>query len=161
MNILEGLKRIYIVISLVPILVCAVGGWEAWGKRPYPFTYSDALAEGYTSAQVAEHLAFLHGQDMINLRDKGVSDDQLIGSLLQQRFTPHGQSYPRTGEGWLRELPERWTRQTKRVAFGVLGAICATAVMILIWFVFRWVIVGFFPSQRMMQPAARTDRFRD
>ena len=130
MNILEGLKRLYIVFSLLVVTVTAVVVWDSRQLCAPAMTRLKPLTEEFDPGQQAidPNAVTWDKPTAGNFGDKNES----IG--LPPGF---GQTAPIAP----------CQASMKRVGATALGAMAAGIVLLIAWLIFRWVISGFLPSQ--------------
>ena len=146
MNILEGLRRVYIVVSIPIVFGMGIYWWGEAAVRPYPFDVAAAKAEGYQEWEVADYLVRSYGKNLEDVRALGFTDAGAIDTLLKLQYQAVGKTYRQEGEQWLREIPRKKTTIPKQAVWAA-GAATATAfVLFVLWVIFQWIFVGFFPS---------------
>lgn len=138
MNILEGVKRLYICVSL--LLVAAVAGtiWVEASRALCASTSIDPSAVTWDKPMTGNFWG----------KDELISPAPGIGHALptlDYSAMPDGEL--------LAGLPRRAAPVTpcptvmERIGSATLGAVAAGAVLFIAWLVLRWVISGFLPSQ--------------
>lgn len=148
MNFLEGLKRLFVVISLVVVAVAGAIGWSEngpphgcveessikWDRTPsvdYSKMTDEELfdsirkADANGDAKKASEIA-----RAIENRSDPWSKDQVIRPALQPLVI----------------CPPKMQGLAKQAAYAAGIGMALASVMFILWLCLRWVIVGFFPT---------------
>lgn len=139
MNLLEGLKRIFIAISGLVVLASGIGGWEHV-NQPYGCVHLDAIQWDGSAPQPATDFSKM-------------SDDELLRGLpkVNSRGTPKTFSYeeafpsrdnPKPVKICLKPM-EYWP---KKMGYTLGAVVLAATILGIIWCILRWIILGFWPG---------------
>lgn len=127
MNYFEGLKRLFLIASLLVVAAAALGGWEE--ARPAKGCEDDAYLARMNEmiADASRSVAAVTGRSAsppIVIRD----EPEDSGWRLFDRCL--------TGSD----------ATIKRASYAAFFGICAAIALLLIWSALRWVILGFSPG---------------
>lgn len=144
MNFLEGIRRIFLLGSLVIVVAAGALGWEVGGSKSQCRVQDARVQQGQSSQPGGKE-----GNPWDN--------DPII-------WAAPGTTVPATGNFWDNDVlirPAPGTRAStidaclkdpgrnkKRAAYAIFFSAVSAVILFAIWLMIRWVFAGFFPNLR-------------
>lgn len=171
MNVLEGLRRLFLVLSLIAVAGAAVSGWSDGGSHylcsakdvslaDNPF--ADLIPEARKTQQPAQP-AWMSApltQDASATPARPTSDVDLDAlratfekALKAQQAREIDASLAKTKKSTAerQDCPTGFMEYTKRASYAALYAALTGFFLYAIWAAFRWIFLGFLPSSKRDQ----------
>ena len=147
MNFLEGCKRLFILFSLAVLAIVALDAWNARSWRAPPYSIGEAILQGFTEAEIAEQISRQSGYNLASARAAGYTDTAVILEITKAVHSPGSTKSEADLFNGMNTKPHTSTELAGIAAIVASHMLFAALILVAVWLVFRWIIVGFFPSQ--------------